>query len=181
MVFEQVEGQGDDLWMVDLSDPDNPRAEAYLTSEADLGSMVISPDGTLAAYGSNESGDTEIYINSFPVPGAPTKVSEDGGDLPSWSPDGNTLYYATGAGRPWMAASLQRSPVPRVLAIRELFTLTGGGPAPFPGSGLHPEGDRFILARNAVTYGAGDGDAEPARLILVQNFFEELRQRVGAN
>ena len=55
-----------DLWMLDLSDPDSPRAEAYLEQEADLHQIVVSPDGTLAAYGSDETGTREIYIRSFP-------------------------------------------------------------------------------------------------------------------
>ena len=48
---------------------------------------------------------------------------------------------------------------------------------PFSGSGLHPDGDRFIFAQS-VGAGAEDAGAEPVRLILVQNFFEELRQVV---
>ena len=80
--------------MVNLADPDGARAEAYLSSEADLRRTVVSPDGTLAAYTSDESGQYEIYIRSFPEPGAQTVVSQGGGDVPFWSPDGNTLYYA---------------------------------------------------------------------------------------
>ena len=79
--------------MVDLSDPDSARAEPYLSSEADLRSIAVSPDGTLAAYQSNESGQYEIYIRSFPDPGERTLVSGGGGNVPFWSPDGNILYY----------------------------------------------------------------------------------------
>ena len=76
-----------------------------------------------------------------------------------------------------MAARLQRDPVPVVLSRDSLFTRVGVGAEPFPGSALHPDGDRFIFARNVTTAAGAEGDAsEPARLILVQNFFEELRQ-----
>ena len=54
--------------MVNLSNPDSAAARAYLTSESDLRYGVVSPDGTLAAYASNESGQYEIYIRSFPEP-----------------------------------------------------------------------------------------------------------------
>ena len=179
IVFERGEGDNGDLWMVNLSDLDNPIAEAYLASEANLERISVSPDGTLAAYISDESGEEEIYIRSFPEPGERTVVSQGGGTVPFWSPDGNTLYYATGPGQPFMAARLQLDPVPVVLSTDTLFALSGGGTQPFPGSALHPDGDRFILARNATTGTVAEGGAsEPERLIMVTNFFEELRQAV---
>jgi Tol biopolymer transport system component len=172
IVFERGEGGNGDLWMVDLSDPDDPRAEDYLSSEANLRSMVVSPDGTLAAYRSNESGPDEIYIRSFPEPGGLTIVSEGGGDVPFWSPDGNTLYYTRPPGV-FTAARIERDPVPVVVSRDSLFTVTPGIGRVFQGSGLHPDGDRFILARTVDTT-----DDAPQRLILVLNFFEELKERV---
>ena len=176
IVFERGQVGVSDLWMVNMSDPDNPIAEAYLSSEADLQRISISPDGTLAAYRSDESGIDEIYIRSFPDPGVQTVVSQGGGGVPFWSPDGNTLYYAVLGGE-IVAARLQRDPVPVVLSRESLFNRSLGGPEPFPGSALHPDGDRFIFAQSVGT-GAEDAGAEPVRLILVQNFFEELRQVV---
>ena len=43
---------------------------------------------------------------------------------------------------------------------------------------LNAEGDRLIVAQNVGTAGPEGGASEPDRLILVQNFFEELRQVV---
>jgi len=179
IVFERRTGGVSDLWMADLSGPDSARAEVYLPSEADLRRIVVSPDGTLAAYGSNESGQYEIYVRSFPTPGAQTRVSQRGGDVPFWSPDGSTLYYwrNDGAGEgTFMAARIQRNPVPVVLSTDSLFT--GPYNQPFSGSGLHPDGDRWIVARNVGTAGVDEGATAPERLIMVTNFFEELRQRV---
>ena len=104
-----------DLWMLDLSDPDSPRAEVYLEQEADLRDIKISPDGTLAAYSSDETGTREVYIRSFPEPGERTPVSQGGGNFPLWSPDGNTVYYwdtpGPGGGT-FLAARLRREPIP---------------------------------------------------------------------
>ena len=88
IVFVWGESGVRDLWMVNLSDPDSARAKAYLSSEADLRFISVSPDGTLAAYTSDESGQYEIYVRSFPDPGERTRVSESGGGIPFWSPDG---------------------------------------------------------------------------------------------
>ena len=181
IVFESGGNTADrDLWMVNVSDPDNPIAEAYLSSEANLRRISVSPDGTLAAYRSDESGRNEIYIRSFPEPGERTVVSQGGGLTPFWSPDGNTLYYlraVDGIQGEIMAARLQRDPVPVVLSTDTLFSAAGD--EPFPGSALHPDGDRFIFTRSASAGTVAEGDAErPERLILVQNFFEELRQVV---
>jgi len=136
---------------------------------------------TWLVYRSNESGTDEIYIRSFPNAGERTVVSRGGGAIPFWSPDGRTLYYSTGAGRPFMAARLQREPVPAVLSLDTLFPSPALTIEPFPGTAPHPDGDRFIFAVSG-----GDPDAEgeptaPMRLILVQNFFEGLKRLVPAN
>ena len=180
IVFESGEGGLGDLWTVNLSDRDNPRAEAYLEAEANLRRMVVSPDGTLAAYRSNESGQNEIYIRSFPKAGERTLVSESGGLVPLWSPDGNTLYYYTGSEQSVMAARLQRDPVPVVLSTDVLFNPAPHG-EPSAGSALHPDGDRFILAQNAGTGDVEEGVADRRRFVLVTDWFEELRQRMGSN
>ena len=76
-----------------------------------------------------------------------------------------------------MAVRIQRNPVPVVLSTDSLFTRPYL--QPFPGSGLHPDGDRWIVTLNAGSADADEGAAEPERLIMVTNFFEELRQRMG--
>ena len=178
IVFERAQG-GADLWMLDLSDPDSARAEMYLPSEANLRNIVVSPDGTLAAYWSNETGLREVYIRSFPEPGAPTLVSQGGGEHPFWSPDGNTVYYWTPqagpGGRTFMAARIQRNPTPVVLSRDSLFT---GNYVRFA-SDLHPDGDRLVAAQNVTsTTDPEVGATEPLRFLVVTNWFEELRQRM---
>ena len=185
IVFESGLGSpaARDLWTLNLSDPDNPRAEPYLSSEAGLSSIKVSGDGTLAAYHSNESGAIEVYIRSFPDPGERTPVSQGGGVAPSWSPDGNTVYHWRNESPgvwTFMAARIQRQPTPVVLSRDSLFTreavVTSGGNV--VAYDLNAEGDRLIVAQTATGTNAAEIAAEPNRLILVQNFFEELRQVV---
>ena len=169
-----------DLWMLDLSDPDSLRAEAYLEQEADLAEIVVSPDGTLAAYGSDETGTPEIYVRSFPEAGERTLVSEGGGEFPRWSPDGNTVYYwSLGAAGTvddtFFAARIQRNPVPVVLSRDSLFAAGYFR----PGSDLHPDGDRLVVPQNLNQVADLESEASAERFIVVTNFFQELRQRMG--
>ena len=179
IVFES--GDPSNLWMLDVSDPDNPREEEYLPSEADLYDIVVSRDGAFAAYGSNESGVDEVYIRSFPEPGARTPVSQGGGQFPIWSPDGNTVFYWTlpqpgGGQATFMAARMQREPMPVVLSTDSLFA----GNYSQGNWDLHPDGDRLIVP-HVVTQGTDleVASREPERFIVVTNWFEELRQRMG--
>jgi hypothetical protein len=78
-----------------------------------------------------------------------------------------------------MAIRMQRDPAPRVLGVDTLFQWPPGGVDARTGAALHPDGDRFILTRAANVGPEADGAQPTARLILVTNFFEELRQRLG--
>ena len=175
IVFGRGAGGVRDLWMVNLSDPDNPQAEAYLSSGADLWWNAISPDGTLAAYHSNESGQYEVYVRGFPEPGERTVVSEGGGADSGWPPDGDTLYYmrrdepeAT-----FMAARIQREPTPVVVSTDSLFTVSRASWAD-----LHPAGDRWIITQDVGSPDSGGATVAPGRINVVTNWFQELTERV---
>jgi Tol biopolymer transport system component len=59
------------------------------------GNARLSPDGRWVAYHSNQSGQLEVYIQSFPQPGIRQQVSTAGGQEPRWSADGKHLFYVT--------------------------------------------------------------------------------------
>ena len=49
-----------------------------------------------------------------------------------------------------------------------------------PASDLHPDGNRLVVAQVVTATPAPAGeDAQPERFLIVTNFFEELRQRMG--
>jgi Tol biopolymer transport system component len=56
-------------------------------------SASFSPKGGWIAYTSNEGGQADVYVQSFPGPGAKSKVSRDGGSHPVWRADGRELFY----------------------------------------------------------------------------------------
>ena len=69
----------------------------------------VSPDGRSLAYTSDETGTTEIYVQSFPVPGAKRRVSTSGGTQPAWRQDGRELFYRATDDKV-MAVPIQSSP-----------------------------------------------------------------------
>jgi Tol biopolymer transport system component len=56
----------------------------------------VSPDGRWVAYTSDSTGSTEVWVRPFPGPGAPIRVSPNGGVEPLWSRNGKELYYFQG-------------------------------------------------------------------------------------
>ena len=142
--------------------------------------MVVSPDGTLAAYSSDETGTREIYVRSFPDRGERTPVSEGGGIFPRWSPDGNTVYYWTlfrGGDNTFMAARLQREPIPMVLSTDSIFA----GQYFSSASDLHPARNQVIVGQTNVTTQQEGAASAPERSIVITNWFEALRARMGSN
>jgi len=69
----------------------------FLTSKASETNGQISPDGKWVAYASNESGDLEIYVTTFPTAAGKWQVSRGGGTEPRWRGDGKEIFYI-GAG-----------------------------------------------------------------------------------
>ena len=71
------------------------KVATYLATPATEWFPSISPDGRWIAYSSNESGRFEIYVQSFPSPGAKYQVTTGGGNYPLWARTGHELFYVT--------------------------------------------------------------------------------------
>ncbi len=82
----------------------------------------FSPDGRWLAYCSDNSGRSEVYVRSFPSPGAEWRVSVDGGTQPVWRPDGQELFYV-GADRKLMATKTKIMSAVTHGAIESLFDI----------------------------------------------------------
>jgi Tol biopolymer transport system component len=70
----------------------------FLTGQASKSNGQISANGKWAAYASNESGDWEIYVTTFPGAAGKWQVSRGGGSEPRWRGDGKEIYYLGPAG-----------------------------------------------------------------------------------
>ncbi len=134
-------------------------------------SPAVSPDGRWLAYASNESGQYEVYVRPFPnTNDGKWLVSTNGGQEPVWAHSGRELFYK-GSGH-LMTVEVLRGATFVTGERRVLFSVQG-----FRSATVHqqydvtPDDQRFVMIRSP--------DAEAGELIVVENFFEELKAKVG--
>jgi Tol biopolymer transport system component len=105
-----------DIWKLRVDGGREP--EPLLLTDFDEFRPTFSPDGTLVAYVSNESGRWdergrwEVYVRLWDEPETRLRVSPAGGRDPAWSADGRTLYFREG--NRLFAASVRRAPAPEI-------------------------------------------------------------------
>ncbi len=157
-----------DLWIVPLEKAAEPIP--YLRTNADEDAAAVSPDGRWLAYVSDETGRDEVYVRSFPRPGAAIRISEAGGKEPRWAPGGRELFYRTGTGM--LAAEVTRTPSMRVVRRRRLFD-----DAPYVAAlngaiyDVHPDGRRFAMIRRGT---------ERADIVIAEHWFEGPRLPIAS-
>jgi len=161
-------------------------AVELVASPYDEAAPTLSPDGRWLAYQSDETGQREVFIRPFPdTESAKYPVSNGGGRAPVWAHSGQELFYladesnnsTTGGSRALMAASIRPGPPFAVVERRVLFPVPEGFYFANNSTSYRVTKDdqRFLIARVA---GTGNPE-ERNELILVQNFFEELKARGG--
>jgi Tol biopolymer transport system component len=65
----------------------------FQTGPGNQSNGMISPDGKWVAYASDESGNWEIYVTTFPGASGKWQVSRGGGTEPRWRGDGKEIFY----------------------------------------------------------------------------------------
>ena len=140
------------------------------------GSPKFSPDGRWLAYCSNESGQSQVYVQAMPGPGAKVQVSDEGGTDPVWRRSGGELFYRNGDRM--MAVSITTDPSFASGRPQELWKghyshgmSSSCGPAG-PTSANYDvtaDGERFLMVRDE------DQDANTSReVVVVLGWGEEL-------
>ena len=81
---------GVDLWILPTEGDRTPKP--YVRTPFNETSPSLSPDGRYAAYLSDETGQQELYIQSFPTPGEKYRVTSSGAAFGGWLPDGRIAY-----------------------------------------------------------------------------------------
>ena len=130
-------------------------------------SPMVSPDGGWLAYVSNESGRDEVYVRPLPGPGGKRQISTDGGTEPLWSLDGTELLYRGNDGNLY-AVAIRTTPALSVGQRTVLFEDQHVRQSQHTNYDLNPRDGRFVMIK---------GSAEPTDLVVVLNWYEELRAR----
>ncbi len=77
---------------------DGARLQTILDTPYRQGDFRFSPNGRYVVYVSNESGQDEVYVASFPAFAAKRKISSSGGRHPVWAMSGKELLYLASDG-----------------------------------------------------------------------------------
>ena len=127
---------------------------------------TFSPDGRWVAYSSDETGQREVWVRSFPDGDQVQQISTDGGNEPVWGASGE-LFYSLG--NRWMAVHVSTNPLqwePPELAFETDYVEV-------PGTSYDVSSDgRYLYVIKSAH------PPDPTRLYVVQNWFEELERLV---
>ncbi len=128
----------------------------------------FSPDDRWLAYGSDETGQFEIWVRSFPDGDTVRQISVDYGIEVVWCQECDELFYRKG--NQWMASTVSLSPElswepPRVVFQTDFIDTPGLS------YDVSPDGQRLLVVKRTR-------EPERAKLHIVVNWFEELKRLV---
>jgi serine/threonine-protein kinase len=163
----RVRATGWDILTLPMSPPRQP--VAFLESPYCDCTPQISPSGRYLAHTSDESGQQELQIRSFPGSGTKVTVSAAGGALAAWRGDERELYYLSNDGM--MAVPITPGPPlvvgrPTVLFKGEYVRIQGKN------YDVTRDGQRFLMVQTTPR-------ERPTEISVVLNWqqeFEPLRR-----
>ena len=161
LVYIEIQpATGRDLWTLS---PDGKASPLRVTRFNEIAAQ-FSPgrEGTprWVAYASDESGRSEIYVQSYPRDERRVPVSSGGGVRPMWSSDGKELFYLTGDAM--VAVAMQPDGTfgaPRKLFDRSNFLINDR----FQSYSVSPVGKRFLMIQR-------DPESVPRQLNVILNW-----------
>jgi eukaryotic-like serine/threonine-protein kinase len=164
LYFEVHPKTGLDLWTLS---PDGKTSPLRVTPFNEMeGQFSPGPEGgpRWVAYASDESGRSEIYVQSYPGGANRIPVSNGGGFLPRWSRDGKELFYVTGDAVVAVAFRPDGSfGPPRRLFDRANFLVN----PTFQTYDVSPDGKRFLMIQR-------DPGSVPRQLNVILNWSDEV-------
>jgi Tol biopolymer transport system component len=118
-----------DIWLLPLE----PDAEPTILKQTEFseGVGMVSPDGRWMSYNSDESGEFEVYVTTFPIPGRKWQVSTESGGYAFWRADGKEIVYTQMDGRLMAAEVSADGDTFNVGKVEPLFNIqppSAGGP-----------------------------------------------------
>ena len=173
---EFTTGSGD-IWTVPIDATGGQlkagKPEVFLQTAVNELYPAFSPDGRWIAYRTFESGTSEIQVRPFPDTGGKWGISNNGGVVPVWSPNGRELFYRTEDQRIMVVAYTVKGDVfvadkPRVWSDRRLLEVQQRN------LDITPDGSRFVVS---MPLDAPEAQRAQNHVIFLENFGDELRRR----
>ena len=130
---------------------------------------MISPNGRWIAYISNESGDFQVYVSTFPEPGRRWQVSTNPATYSFWRADGRELIYSEVTGD---LVSVEVDPTGDTFQIGQSQPLFSIAPTTNGGAwfSITADAERLLVVPNQAQQGDN-------LLNLVVNWPTELERR----
>ncbi|MDX1675773.1 MAG: hypothetical protein R3314_13350, partial [Longimicrobiales bacterium] len=133
----------------------------------------VSPDGSLMAYSSDETGETHLFVREFPEMTGQWQVSERPVEGPSvWATTGDAIFYELGDGPELIRADLELEPSLRVVSR----TVVHDQGLISQLADIHPDGQRLLVTRGT---GVAAAETTEEQIVVVANWLTELRRRLG--
>jgi serine/threonine-protein kinase len=164
LLYQEINPQtGRDLWTLS---PDGKASPLRVTPfNEEYGQFSPGTGGRRwVAYGSDESGQNEVYVQSYPGGANRIAVSTGGGSMPTWSSDGKELFYVSGDS---LVAVAMRPDgtfgAPRSLFDRSNYLLR------YVSHAASPDGKRFLMIQR-------DPGSVPRQLNVILNWSGKAEQ-----
>ena len=169
---------GWDLWYLERAEAGSrwaSEARVFLKEPAAQFVPKLSPNGRYVAFVSPQSGRNEVYVRPFPDGSRQWTVSNHGGTRHRWSRAGDELFYLEGD--TLMAVTVSTDGEFSHGLPQPLFRNKGLaiGLTDMATYDVSRDGQRFLVVDEAD---AATGAAQAGRIIIVENWLEELKRLV---
>jgi hypothetical protein len=169
LLFSEAQA-GYDIMQLNLAG--KPEASPLIQTNRNEMSAALSPDGKWVAYQANDSGPTKIVVRPFPdVQAGRWEIPSEEATRPAWTSNREISYLMPGGTMMVVGVNttkgIQFDNPTKLFSGPYFMTLTGRT------YDVTRDGKRFLMVKTT-----NQTLADAPRIILVENWFEELKRRV---
>ena len=176
LLFER--GVGIERNVYAFSEAEEISLDPIFSNSRDITNSKISPDGKWISYVSVETGINQVYIHPYPeVDSGRWQVSINGGNEPVWRSDGKSIYFIGSEDQLLRVTNLSDSDSQFLASFPEIVVeLDDVQINRTRNYDVHPTDEKFLFLRAPGTVGLLNADV--VSLVMVENWFEELKRLV---
>jgi serine/threonine-protein kinase len=176
LLFER--GVGIERNVYAFSEAEEISLDPIFSNSRDITNSKISPDGKWISYVSVETGINQVYIHPYPeVDSGRWQVSINGGNEPVWRSDGKSIYFIGSEDQLLRVTNLSDSDSQFSASFPEIVVeLDDVQINRTRNYDVHPFDEKFLFLRDPGTVGLLNADV--VSLVMVENWFEELKRLV---